>query len=581
LVIGLFLMLGFSVGGSIGWLIARGHSAHEAAEGATSSVAEIASARARGEEQAKQIALLEADLAEQERVIDRWQTEAIQAREERARLTGEVAQLRELVAGSQAALESRESELRTLRQQLATLRDDHAAVSANLAAERAAGGERSGMLRTEVGRLAATLSAREAELEGVRSELLALKEAHARLALELDLERTVHADRASLVRQAEARMGETFATLSAEALESSTRAFLEMADRTIGGLQQQSSADLDSRRRAIEDLVAPIRESIEKVDGRLREIEDERHDSYAALSSHIRSLATAQETLRAETSSLARALRTPSVRGNWGEVQLRRVIEMAGMTEHCDFTAAGEGDLAPDVIVRLPGGRLLVIDATVPLTAYADAAAAGDELARERCLGEHTRQVREHIARLGARSYWAQFESEPEFVFLFMPGEGFVSAALQRDPALIEFGVRRGVIPASPLTLIALLRAVAFGWRQERLAADAAAVRALGRQLYEELRGMAEHWEAVGSGLSRSIEAYNRAVAAIEQRVLTQARRFGDHGAASPRPLPSLDPVTQVARSLQAIDFAGSLSLAGAPGEEQAQPNLPGLQETA
>ena len=378
---------------------------------------------------------------------------------------------------------------------------------------------------------------------------LAGRVANARILARLDAE-----------RQAESRLRETFSALSAEALRQNNSSFLELAEARLRDAQRSAASDLELRRRAVDDLVRPITTALEKVDGKIREVEKERAASYAGLIEQLKAMGRSQQALQAETGNLARALRAPQVRGRWGEIQLRRVVELAGMLDYCDFeeqvTTAGDGGcLRPDLVVRLPGGKTVVVDAKAPMAAYLDAMdGPGDEGAREQLLRNHARQVRDHMSALGGKAYWSQFQPAPDFVVMFLPGETFFSAACRHDPSLIEFGVSQQVIPASPTTLIALLRAIAYGWRQERIAQNAQEISELGRQLHERVGTMAGHFEDLRRALDRAVESYNRTVGSLETRVLATARRFRELGVTGDD-LPEGMTVEQTTRALAAPEL--------------------------
>jgi DNA recombination protein RmuC len=363
------------------------------------------------------------------------------------------------------------------------------------------------------------------------------------------------------VQDSQARLAETFKALSAEALKSTSTQFLELAKKELEVHQTGAKADLEKRQQAIDAMVKPLQDSLKQVDGKLGEMEKSRVAAYSALTEQVRGLVETQlPRLQGETANLVKALRQPGVRGRWGEMQLKRVVEMAQMLEHCDFvqqeTRGNEdtGRLRPDLIVRLPGGKQVVVDAKTPLASYIDAIEAPDEATQQQKLADHARQVRDHMTALGRKAYWDQFQPSPEFVVMFLPGEMFFSAALQQDASLIESGVSEKVIPATPTTLIALLRAVAYGWRQEALAKNAQEVADLGKQLYERIATMTDHWSAVGNRLDQAVKSYNDAVSSLESRVLVSARKLRDLKAgADDVEVKTLEPVERAPRKLQAV----------------------------
>ena len=402
---------------------------------------------------------------------------------------------------------------------------------------------------------------------------LAARPAAARLQSELDKERAVHAERVSAYQQAhqqaEGQLREAFQALSADALKTNNEAFLHLAETRLTQARAEATGDIEARKKAIEHLLEPMAKTLDQVDREIKESERRRVQSGAELIQQIASLDTTGKDLRSQTARLVDALKRPGVRGRWGELQLKRVIELAGMIEHCDFeeqqTLTGdERRLRPDVIVRLPGGKHVVIDAKAPLDAYLKALDAPDETTRQALLADHARQVRVHLTQLAAKGYAAHVQPGPDFVVMFLPGEMFFSAALEQDPSLIEFGVEQRVIPASPTTLIALLRAVAYGWQQEAQAENAQKISELGRNLYESIRTLAGHFDDVGGRLKASLDAYNRAVGSLEGNVLVKARRFKDLQAANGDDIPQLDPIDRVPRMLQAPELTDGLPFHGA-----------------
>jgi DNA recombination protein RmuC len=409
----------------------------------------------------------------------------------------------------------------------------------------------------DVVRLESRLAAAESK-EGAIAEL---KAQNAGLAAELRAERALGAEKLALLEKTEEQLQNVFRALSAQALQANNQAFLDLAKETLGKFQQGAQGELEKRQQAIQEIVGPVKVSLDKLDGRIQEIERTREGAYQALTTQVRSLAQGQGDLQRETGNLVRALRQPMARGRWGELQLRRVVEMAGMLEHCDFveqaTVEGvDGRLRPDLVVRLAGGRNLVIDAKTPLTAYLDAIEAQNDEVRKQLLVEHARQVRDHITKLGRKSYQEQFDPTPEIVVMFLPGEMFFSAALEQDPELIEFGVGEKVIPATPTTLIAMLRAIAYGWKQEALARNAQEISELGRELHERISVMAAHWGRVGKNLGDAVGAYNNAVASLESRVLPAARRFKELKAVPDgREIAPIEQVEALPRALQAPEL--------------------------
>lgn len=370
-------------------------------------------------------------------------------------------------------------------------------------------------------------------------------------------------DKLELVTETKDSLAHAFKALSADALDASNQRFLELAHATLEKYQATAQGDLAMRQQAVDSLVQPIAASLAKVEGSLGELEKSRESAYAALNEQLRGLVeTHLPKLHHETASLVKALRQPTVRGRWGELQLKRVVELAGMLEHCDFVEQPSGDveggrLRPDLIVKLPGGRQVIVDAKAPITAYLEAAEAADDAARAAHLTRHAELVRGHFTALGRKAYWDAFEQAPDFVIMFLPGEMLYSAALQTDATLLEAAANERVLIATPTSLIGMLRTIAVGFREEALARNAEEVAALGRQLYERLASLASHWSDVGEKLEKAVGSYNKSVGALETRVLVSARRFADLKAAPEGvEIEAAQPVDALPRALQAPELS-------------------------
>jgi DNA recombination protein RmuC len=428
--------------------------------------------------------------------------------------------------------------------------------------------------------LESALREKDRSLATAARELADERIAAAALRERLERERESAAEKIALLDVAEHRLADTFKALSAAALKTSTESFLEVARSTLSQQQQVASADIDAKSREIDSLVKPLRESLDKVDARIHELETVRAGAYGQLSEQVKQLFESQTQLQAETSNLVKALRAPQVRGRWGEIQLQRVVEIAGMLEYCDFyqqesVATEDGRLRPDMLVRLPNGRTIVVDSKAPLQAYLDALEAQDDTVRATHMKQHAMQIRTLVKKLSEKSYWEQFADAPELVVLFIPGESFYSAALERDPGLIETGVEQRVLIATPTTLIALLKAVSYGWRQERIAKEAQQISMLGRELYHRVRTMAQHFSDLRRSLDRTVGSYNKAVRSLEARVLPAARKFKDLGAVSGDDILTLDALDHQASRLQTPELASGIS-----EEEPATAPLPRAIQT-
>lgn len=439
------------------------------------------------------------------------------------------------------------------------------AVMRELEGERQAGLKAAEALRAETGRRASAeeIAARVPGLEEAQSalaaELSALKARESELAARMEEEKKAAEAREALLKDLQAQLQDSFKSLSADALKNNNQTFVDLAKAHLSSYQEAAKGDLELRQKSIEGLVKPIKESLTQVDARILDLEKQRLDAYAGLNQQVKQLMVEQGDLRKETSRLVTALRRPTVRGRWGEIQLKRVVELAGMLDHCDFTeqtsvTTEDGRLRPDMVVRLPGDKNLVVDSKAPLEAYLNAQDAADEETRAQLMKAHARQIRDHLTKLGQKAYWEHLRPTPEFVVMFLPGEIFFSSALEHDPALIEEGVKQKVIVASPTTLIALLRAVYYGWQQEKVAKNAQLISDCGRKLYKHVVVMAEHFAKVGKNLSGAMAAYNSSVKTMESGVLSNSLKLKELAAKEERELPELSQQELAAREPRAIE---------------------------
>ena len=415
-------------------------------------------------------------------------------------------------------------------------------------------------------------AAAQREMQVLREQQSRATARLATMETQLANERKATTEKLAVLDEAQKRFSDAFKALSAEALQQNNSSFLELAKTTLEKTQQSASSDLEKRQTAIDELIKPMLQSLEKVDTKINELEKARSGAYEGLKTTVQSLTDTQNRLRSETGNLVRALRSPSVRGRWGEIQLKRVVELAGMVAHCDFyeqptLQTEDGRLRPDLIVHPPGGKTIVVDAKTPLNAYLEALEATDDEARLRLLDQHAAQVRTHIEKLSRKSYTEQFDDAPDFIVLFLPGEVFFSAALERDPTLIEYGADKRIILATPTTLIGLLMAICYGWQQEKLAQNAREISQLGGELYKRFADLSQHIGRLGKSLGQSVEAYNKAVGNIETRVLVSARKFKELGAAPlGMEIEVLPQVEQMTREIQAPELLPSQENGAANG---------------
>lgn len=385
--------------------------------------------------------------------------------------------------------------------------------------------------------------------------LLAHLRAQRRIA---SLEATLEAERAT-TNQRMQDIEKTFALLSSRALKENNHAFLQLAESTLKQFHTQAKGDLEQKEKAVEGLVKPIREALEKTEQQLRQAEKERREAYGSLSKHLETMAQTQQQLQGETRNLVQALRRPEVRGQWGEMTLKRLVELAGMVEHCDFYAQEQirtesGSLRPDMIVRMPDGREIVVDVKTPLDAYLNATEAAEDALRAQHLAHHARKVRERVRELAGKAYWSQFKNAPDFVVLFIPGDQFLAAALDIDRELLEDALRQKVILATPTSLVALLRAVAYGWRQQALAANAERIREVGEELYQRLAAFSEHLAKLGRNLDGAIVSYNRAVGSFDAKLLPGARKFSEMGVVAKKAIEEPEQIEKGVREIATIE---------------------------
>lgn len=401
---------------------------------------------------------------------------------------------------------------------------------------------------------------KDSEINQIRSELDTEKQSKIEALTKLEAAQKSFEEQKALIDAMKTEMTDTFNALSSAALKSSSEDFLRLASEHLGKVVADTKGKLGEHQAAMDGMIKPLYETLKRYEEQIRSIEESRHKAYGSLEEQLRALALTHENLQRETSNLVSALRKPQVRGRWGEMQLRRVAELSGMSMHCDFTEqqsmdTEKGRIRPDMIVHLPMEREIVVDSKVSLEAYLDAIAATTEDERKAKMEKHAQQVRSHMNKLASKEYWSQFKQSPEFVVLFIPGESFLSSALDMDNTIIEDGIEKRVIVATPTTFIALLRAIAYGWRQEQLTKNAQEISELGRQLYERMNILVQHFDSIGSNLEKAISAYNKAVGSMESRILPSVRRFKELGVTGADEIPVIEQIDQTPRNLSILEL--------------------------
>ncbi|MBW1740986.1 MAG: DNA recombination protein RmuC [Deltaproteobacteria bacterium] len=463
----------------------------------------------------------------------------------------EIARLQEVIHGKEAELANQNNTIADLKTKLTQAEANILKISEERSAAKAK--------LEQMKDVQKALEEKTEEVRQLNTTIADFREKKAELETIVEQERTAAEEKLKLLEEAKEKLTDTFKALSAATLKNSNESFLELAKVTLSKYQEEAKKDLELRQKEVKEIVAPIKESLEKYDRQIQEMERVRNRAYGGLSEQVQSLLTTQHQLQRETANLVKALRTPQVRGRWGEITLRRVAELAGMLNYCDFfeqetRGTEDGRLRPDMIVRLPNNRQIVVDSKAPLLAYLEALEVQTEEERKRKLILHSKQIQAHMNKLSQKTYWDQFQPTPEFVVLFIPGENFFSSALEHNPGLIEEGVSKGVILATPTTLISLLKAVAFGWRQEIMAENAEIISNLGKELYVRISTMAEHLDRLGRNIEKCVSSYNQVVGSFERRVLASARKFSELGInkRDGAEIPHIAPVEKTTRQISA-----------------------------